>query len=153
MELNNPPFTFSELRNRFIVIGFNTLAYMIGSTVSYLQQFKKKEIKTVIWCDNFMGSSLCPTCDQRFSISLPRAGVLSGPQSAHCRTGRRSVPTPNQRTVEPEGHISPRAPAAASQAVAIYLPHARLGQPPPLLRVSPCLARIIGADPPSIGSC
>jgi hypothetical protein len=35
MELNNPPFTFSELRNRFIVIGLNTLAYMVGSTVSY----------------------------------------------------------------------------------------------------------------------
>jgi len=35
MKLDNTPFTFSELRNRFIVIGFNTLAYMIGSTVSY----------------------------------------------------------------------------------------------------------------------
>ncbi|EER89288.1 hypothetical protein BDA96_10G065100 [Sorghum bicolor] len=32
MKLDNTPFTFSELRNRFIVIGFNTLAYMIGST-------------------------------------------------------------------------------------------------------------------------
>lgn len=29
-------FTFSEQRNKFIVIGFNTFAYMIGTTVSYL---------------------------------------------------------------------------------------------------------------------
>ncbi|CAN6190660.1 unnamed protein product [Urochloa humidicola] len=32
MELDNPPFTFSEQRNRFTVVGVNTLAYMIGST-------------------------------------------------------------------------------------------------------------------------
>ena len=36
MNLNNSPFTFSEQRNRFTVIGFNTFAYMIGTTVSYL---------------------------------------------------------------------------------------------------------------------
>jgi hypothetical protein len=36
MSLNNPQFTFSEQRNKFTVIGFNTFAYMIGTTVSYL---------------------------------------------------------------------------------------------------------------------
>jgi hypothetical protein len=34
MELDSPPFTFSEQHNRFIVVGVNTLAYMIGDTVS-----------------------------------------------------------------------------------------------------------------------
>ncbi|XP_066376757.1 putative wall-associated receptor kinase-like 16 [Miscanthus floridulus] len=32
MDLNNPPFTFSEQRNKFTVIGFNAFAYMIGTT-------------------------------------------------------------------------------------------------------------------------
>ncbi|KAG2609722.1 hypothetical protein PVAP13_4KG056700 [Panicum virgatum] len=32
MTLDNPPFTFSEQRNRFTVVGVNVLAYMIGST-------------------------------------------------------------------------------------------------------------------------
>jgi hypothetical protein len=36
MNLNNPPFTFSAQRNKFTVIGFNTFAYMIGTTVSNL---------------------------------------------------------------------------------------------------------------------
>lgn len=36
MTLDSSPFTFSEQRNKFTVIGFNTFAYMIGTTVSYL---------------------------------------------------------------------------------------------------------------------
>jgi len=36
MTLGSPPFTFSEQRNRFTVVGVNTLAYMIGDTVSCL---------------------------------------------------------------------------------------------------------------------
>ncbi|CAN6172704.1 unnamed protein product [Urochloa humidicola] len=32
MELDSPPFTFSEQRNTFRVVGVNTLAYMIGDT-------------------------------------------------------------------------------------------------------------------------
>jgi len=36
MNLNNSPFTFPEQSNKFTVIGFNTFAYMIGTTVSYL---------------------------------------------------------------------------------------------------------------------
>jgi hypothetical protein len=38
MTLDNPPFTFSEQRNKFTVVGFNIFAYMIGTTVSYLKQ-------------------------------------------------------------------------------------------------------------------
>jgi hypothetical protein len=34
MDLGNTPYTFSEQRNRFTVVGVNTLAYMIGDTVS-----------------------------------------------------------------------------------------------------------------------
>jgi len=34
--IRDSPFTFSEQRNKFTVIGFNTFAYMIGTTVSYL---------------------------------------------------------------------------------------------------------------------
>lgn len=36
MTLRNRKFTFSEQRNKFTVIGLNTFAYMIGTTVSYL---------------------------------------------------------------------------------------------------------------------
>lgn len=36
LDLRNTPFTFATMENTFTVIGVNTLAYMLGSTVSFL---------------------------------------------------------------------------------------------------------------------
>lgn len=36
LNFSNSPLTFSEKHNMFMVVGVNALAYMIGSTVSYL---------------------------------------------------------------------------------------------------------------------